>query len=343
MEEKLRVYIGTFSDRFFSALIDPESLDVEELRPIRDPAGRSASLALSENRRFLYAANEYMNGDGGMAAFRLSEDGGAVFLNAIPSHTQGPAENAVMTAYGREYVIGSGFFDGDIMVCPIAENGSLLPMSDNFVLREGAHAHGVKVCPGTNFVILPDTLHGEIYTYEMSPEGKLIKRFAFRKEGVEAPRHMEFSPDGRQLYVLTEKTSTLEVLRIDRETGELTHTLQISNLPGDFKGESSSAAIHRSPDGRFVYLSNRGYDSITVYRVDDDGTVQKVGCQPASIRCPREFMISPDGSLMLVGNQTDESVSIFRMNRETGMPEFAKKFPIPEGPVSFVSIPQAGK
>ena len=339
MKEKLHIYIGTFSDHFFSLFLDPETLEVEDLHAIYDPAGRSATLALSADGKYLYAANEYMNGDGGMAAFRLVEGGDPVFLNAVYSNSQGPAENATMTAHGKEFVIGTGFFDGDVMVCPIAEDGSLLPMSDNFVLKEGAHAHGVKICPGTNFAILPDTQHGEIYTYEMSPEGKLIKRATFLKEGVEAPRHMEFSPDGRQLYVLTERTSTLEVFWINRETGELTHTQQISNLPEDFKGDSSSAAIHRSPDGKFVYLSNRGYDSITVYKVADDGTVTKVGYQPETISCPREFMITPDGSLMLVGNQTGGSVSIFRMNRETGMPEFAKKFPISEGPVSFVVAP----
>ena len=340
MKNKLHVYIGTFSEKFFSVFIDTETLEVEDLHPISDPAGKSATLALSADGKYLYTANEYMNGDGGMAAFRLVEGGDPVFLNAIPSNTQGPAENATLIAYGREYVIGSGFFDGDIMVCPIAEDGSLLPMSDNFVLQEGAHAHGVKVCPGTNFVILPDTMHGVVYTYEMNPEGKLIKRFAFREEGLEAPRHMEFSKDGKQLYLLTERTSTLEVFDINRETGELTHTAHFSNLPDDFTGESSSAAIHRSPDGRFVYLSNRGYDSITVYRIEDDGKVSKVGYQPETISCPREFMITPDGSLMLVGNQTGESVSIFRINRETGMPEFAKSFPMSEGPVSFVSVPQ---
>lgn len=338
MKEKLHIYIGTFSDRFFSVYIDPETLEAEDLHPIFDPAGRSAFLALSADGKTLYTANEFMNGDGGMAAFRLVEGGDPVFLNAVPSNTQGPAENTTMTAHGREYVLGSGFFDGDVMVCPIAEDGSLLPMSDHIVLQEGAHAHGVKVCPGTNFVILPDTMHGVIYTYEMTPAGKLAKRFAFRKEGLEAPRHMDFSKDGSQLYLLTERTSTLEVFDMNRETGELTHTAHFSNLPDDFAGGSSSAAIHRSPDGRFVYLSNRGYDSIVVYRIEDDGRVSRVGWQSETIRCPREFMISPDRSLMLVGNQTGGSVSIFRINRETGMPEYAANFAMPEGPVSFMAV-----
>lgn len=338
MNKKLHIYIGTFTDHFFSAYIDLETLEVEDLHPIYDPAGRSATLALSADEKYLYTANEYMDGDGGMAAFRLVEGEDPIFLNSIPSNTQGPAENVTMIAYGQEYVLGSGYFDGDIMVCPVAEDGRLMPMSDNFVLQENARAHGVKVCPGTNFVILPDTLNAVVYTYEMSPEGKLLKRFAFQKEGLRAPRHMEFSKDGKQLFLLTERTSTLEVFDINRETGELTHTAHFSNLPDDFTGESKSSAIHRSPDGKFLYLSNRGHNSIAVYQIEDDGTVSKVGHQGESINWPREFMITPDGSLMLVGNQKGGSVSIFRMNRKTGMPEYARSFPMPEAPVSFIAI-----
>ena len=338
MKKRMHIYIGTFSDDFFSVYIDCETLEAEDLHPIHDPAGRSAMLALSADGKTLYTANEYMNGEGGMAAFRLTEGGDPVFLNSVSSHTQGPADNTTMSAYGREYVLGSGFFEGDVMVCPVADDGSLLPMSDHFILREGAHAHGVRACPGTNLVILPDTMHGMIDTWEMTPEGRLSRKAVFQKEGMAAPRHVEFSKNGKQLFILTERTSTLEVFDINRETGELTHTAHFSNLPDDFHGESSSAAIHRSPDGRFLYLSNRGHDSITVYRTREDGGVTRMGWQTTAICWPREFLIAPDGSFMLVGNQNSSSVSAFRINRETGMPEYVNSFSMPEAPVSFIHV-----
>ena len=341
MKEKLQVFIGTFSNTFFSMTIDPDTLEIENLHPVYDPGGRSAFLALSSDSKYLYTANEYMDGAGGIAAFRLVEGGDPQFLNAVASNTQGPAHISILNAYGREYVLGSGFFEGDVMVCPIAEDGSLLPMSDNLTLSKDAHAHGIRPIPGTNFVITTDTAHGLIYTFEMTPEGKLIERHRFSEPGLEAPRHMTYSKDGKRIFVLTERTSTLEVYDINRETGELTHTAHFSNLPDDFTGDSSSAAIHRSPDGRFVYLSNRGHDSITVYSIED-GKVSKVGCVGDSISCPREFLIDPEGNFMLVGNQDKESVSIFRMNKETGMPEYTgKTFRLTEGPASFISVPKA--
>lgn len=341
MKKKLHVYMGTFTDHFYSAYIDVDTLEVEDLHAIYNPGGRSATLALSANGKYLYTANEFMDGDGGMAAFRLVEGGDPVFLNAIASNTQGPAENTTMVAYGKEYVLGTGYFDGDVMVCPIAEDGSLLPMCDNFILDKAAKAHGVQVCPGTNFLMLPDTENNVLYTFEMSPEGKLIKRFAYKEEGLEAPRHTVFSEDGKRLYLLTERTSTFEVFDVNKETGELTHTAHFSNLPDDFTGASRSAAIHCSPDGKFVYLSNRGHNSITVYRIEDDGKVSKVGYQGETIKWPREFMITPDGSVMIVGNQEASSISFFRINRETGMPVYAKTLQMPVPPVSFIVAPEA--
>ena len=340
-KEKLQVYVGTFSNIFYSMQIDPETLEVENLHSIRNPFGRSAFFALSSDSKYLYVANEHMNGSGGIAAFKLVEGKDPQFLNAIPSKTQGPAHISLLNAYGKDFVFGSGFFEGDIMVCPVAPDGSLMPMSDNLFLEKGAHAHGIRPIPGTKFVVATDTQHGLLYTYELTSEGKLVQRHCFKKPGVEAPRHMTFSKDGRQLFLLTERTSTFEVFDINRETGELTHVAHFSNLPDGFTGDSSSAAIHRSPDGRFVYLSNRGHDSITAYRVEG-GKATKVGCVKDTISCPREFMIDPTGKFMLVGNQQTSTISIFRLNKDTGMPEFTgKTIRLKDGPICFISLPKS--
>ena len=349
MKEKLRIYLGTFSTNFFSLKFDPESLEIEDLHAIHDPGGRSAYLALDEEKKYLYVANEWMNGDGGLAAFKLVEGGDPVFLNAIYSNGQGPAQVSTMKAYGKTFVLGAGVFEGDVMVCPTAEDGSLLPMSDYFKIvdvdkvAERGKAHGINAIPGTNFVLVPDTLNGQIYTFELTPEGKLEKRFVFDDPAVRCPRHMTFSNDGTKLYFLTERANSLEAFNINRETGELTHFFHGSTLPEDFTGSSMASAIHLSPDGRFVYLSNRGYNSIAVFRVDSD-PIERVGLVCDEIESPREFMITPDGEFMFVGNQANTKTIIFRINHETGMPEYTgKSFPLPfePGPVSFISIPRA--
>ena len=348
MKEKLKIYIGTFATHFFSLEFDPETLEIENPRSIDDPGGKSAYLALDEEKKYLYTANEWMNGDGGIAAFRLTKDGDPVFLNAIYSNGQGPAQVSTMKAYGRTFVLGAGVFEGDVMVCPTAEDGSLLPMSDYFKIidvektAERGKAHGIDAIPGTNFVVVPDTLNGQIYTFELTPEGKLEKRFVFDDPVVRCPRHMTFSKDGTKLYFLTERANSLEAFNIDRKTGELTHFFHGSTLPDDFTGSSMASAIHISPDGRFVYLSNRGYNSIAVFRVDGE-QIERVGFVCDEIESPREFMITPDGEFLFAGNQGNTKTAIFRIDRETGMPEYTGKSftpPTADGPVSFISVPK---
>ena len=346
MKEKLQVYIGTFSTNMFSFLFDPETLEIEDLHAINDPGGRSAYLALDKEEKYLYVANEWMDGDGGIAAFRLVEGGDPVFLNAVYSYGQGPAQVSTMKAYGKTFVLGAGVFEGDVMVCPTAEDGSLLPFSHYFKIvdvekkAEKGKAHGIEAIPGTNFAIVPDTLNGQIYTFELTPEGKLEKRFVFDDPGVRCPRHMTFSKDGTKLYFVTERANSLEVFDINRETGELTHVSHTPTLPDDFTGDSMASGIHRSPDGRFVYVSNRGFNSIAAFRVEGD-KVERTGFACEDIEWPREFLITPDGEFLFVGNQEKATVAIFRIDHETGVPEYVKSFALPfgPGPASLISVP----
>lgn len=333
------VYVGTFADHFFSMKINSDTLAVKDLHAIDNPGGRSAFFALSSDTQHLYTANEFQAGDGGMAAFSLKEGADPRFLNAEESQSQGPAHISMMNAFGREYLLGSGYFDGDITVCPIAANGSLLPASDRIRLAKGAHAHGIRQIPGTCFVLATDTQHGVIHTFEMTPQGKLISRHSFSKPGLKAPRHMTFSKNGDTVFVLTEETSTMEVFSVDRTTGRLFHTNHFSNLPDGCSVTSRSSAIHMSPDRKYVYCANRGHDSITVYRTEESGRVTKVGYADEAIQWPREFIIDPDGKYMLVGNQTEASISVFRMNPENGMPEYTgKRIQLSEGPTCFACL-----
>lgn len=339
MKTEWTVFTGTFTDSFFSMQFNTETLQESGLHTLYNPGGRSAFFARSSDSKFLFVANEFQAGAGGAAAFSLENGADPLFLNSQESESQGPAHISVMNVFGRDYLLGSGYFDGDIVVLPVSRQGTLMPASDRFRLQQGAHAHGIRQIPRTRFVLATDTEHNVIHTYEMTPEGKLVSRHSFSEPGFEAPRHMTFSLDGRYVYVVTERTSTMDVFSIDRENGALCHTDHFSNLPDGCRVESSSSAIHRSPDGKYVYCSNRGHDSITVYRTEEDGRVTKVGYAEESIKWPREFIIDPQGTCMLVGNQLDNSISVFRMNRESGIPEYTgKKIQLSEGPTCFAFV-----
>ena len=364
MKEKLQVYVGTFSTNFFSLKFDLDTLEAEDLHAIHDPGGRSAYFAYDEDEKYLYIGNEWERGDGGIAAFRLT-DGDPVFLNAIPSNSQGPAHISTVKAYGKTFVLGAGYFEGDVMVCPTAEDGSLLPMTEYLKLVDISHvadagrAHGIKAVPGTNFVIVTDTINGQIFTFELTEEGKLESRFIFDDPALRFPRHMTFSKDGAKMYLLTERGNSLEAFDINRETGELTHFYSCSTLPDEFRADPENmkekyrtpdgrylppmaSAIHRSPDGKFVYVTNRGHESVTTFRVDGE-KIEKVGYTTDAVCWPREFMITPDGDYMLLGNQIPFTVSVYKINHETGIPEYTgKQFSLPfgPGPVSFISVPK---
>ena len=335
------LYIGTFTKEFYYMTFDSAAMEAGEVHTVINPGGKSAFFALSEDNQYLYIADEHMGEAGGVTAYRLRKDSDPLFLNSLKTGTQGPAHVSRIRFDGRDYLLGSGYFDGEVMVFPITEDGSLLPAVEDIRLAPGAHAHGIRPIPGTPFVLATDTEHGLLYTYEMIENGRLVERSCYSDPAFQAPRHMTFSLDGKQVFVLTERTSTLEVFDIDRATGKVTHTAQFSNLPADYDNPAShSAAIHHSPDGRFVYCSNRGHDSIAAYRVEN-GQVFRVGWAKDSIVWPREFIITPEGNCMLVGNQEDSSVSIFALDPETGLPVYTgKQIKLPQGPICFAFVPR---
>ena len=129
-----KIYVGTFAEQFFSMRFDPDTLEASDLRTIPNPFHRSAFFALSSDGKTMYTANEFQKGPGGIAAFRLNGEDDPTFLNARESNSQGPAHISLLRAYDRDFVLGSGFFEGDVIVCPTAEDGSLMPISEKITL-----------------------------------------------------------------------------------------------------------------------------------------------------------------------------------------------------------------
>lgn len=339
MKKKWTVYTGTFADCFYTMQFDNNLLEISELKSVFNPADKSAFFAVSENGRRMYVANEFREGKGGVAVFDVSDKENPIFLNEQSSGGQGPAHISLTNLYGKDYLLGSGYFDGDITIYPIDQQGMILPLSERICLQKGSNAHAIMSIPESNYILVTNTGHGEVYTYKLLPDGKLEHQHTFKENGFDAPRHMIFSDDGCYVYILTEKTNTLDVFEIDRETGKLCHLQQTSTLPDDFQEKSEASAIHMSPDKKYIYCSNRGHDSIVVYYVRKDHLVDKIGYVEEGIAWPREFAIDPEGKSMIVGNQLEKSLSIYRMNEKNGMPEYTgNKIKLEEGPICFAFL-----
>jgi len=133
------------------------------------------------------------------------------------------------------------------------------------------------------------------------------------------PRHFAFGPKGKYAYVINELDCTVTAFAYESASGALTEIQTITTLPNGFDGSNSCAEVRVHPSGKFLYGSNRGHDSIVVYRVDPaKGTLTFVEHETADIRTPRNFNIDPTGKFCLVANQGGDSVVVFRINQKTG-------------------------
>ena len=177
--------------------------------------------------------------------------------------------------------------------------------------------------PSGRYVLVTDLGTDQIYVYQLdTAAGKLVPNAAGTptvkgKPGA-GPRHFAFAPDGRTLYVINELDSTLSVYRYDGERGALDPVQTVTTLPEGFSGENWCAHVVVSPDGRFVYGSNRGHDSIAIWAIGEGGRATLVGHESTRGKTPRGFALDPSGEWLLVANQDSDMIVTFRRERESG-------------------------
>ena len=134
------------------------------------------------------------------------------------------------------------------------------------------------------------------------------------------PRHLAFHPSGKNVFVVNELNSTVTTFARDPEKGSLKELLTLSTLPANFAGTNSSADIHVSPSGRFLYCSNRGHDSIAIFAIDErHGALTAIGHQSTLGSWPRNFAVDPSGRFLLVANQKSDTVVVFRIDQRNGL------------------------
>jgi 6-phosphogluconolactonase len=188
--------------------------------------------------------------------------------------------------------------------------------------QKEAHAHSMNVSPDDRFAFIADLGIDRIMIYRLDIEkGTIVANnppFAKLKPGA-GPRHFAFGPSGKFAYVINELDCTVTAFAYELASGALTQIQTITTLPKQFDGSNTCAEVRVHPSGKFLYGSNRGHDSIAVYRVDlAKGTLTFVEHETADIKTPRNFNIDPTGKFCLVANQGSDSVVVFRIDPETG-------------------------
>jgi 6-phosphogluconolactonase len=197
--------------------------------------------------------------------------------------------------------------------------------------------------PGNHYVYVP--CKGGPYVAQLAFDATTGKLTPSDPERVPAqpgsgPRHIAFHPNGRVAYVINEQALTITSYAVDPASGRLTPQQTVPTVPPGVVGgkENSTAEIHVHPSGHFLYASNRGYDSIAIYKLDGAGGLTLVGQERRTIRKPRDFDLDPSGALLLVANQSGDDISVFRVDPTTGtLTPTGPPTPAGKGP-SFVGV-----
>ena len=360
------VYIGTYTHPMpfvqgKAAGIEVCRLDYASgaLNPARSVTSvtNPSYLTIDPRHRCLYCVEEYavdVKEIGEVSAFRIDAATGTLtHLNRQPSHGAEPAHIS-MDRDGR-WVLVANYRSGSIAVLPVRADGSLGPATDvvqhagqsvHPVRQRGPHAHWIHTDPANRFVLVSDLGLDAILTYRLDQEQGKLEPIAISR--VEAPsgsgpRHLVFRPDGRFVYLVNELDSSIVAYAYDAAEGHLTQIQHLSTLPSGYPaGTSAIAAVRVAPDGRFVYASNRGHDSIAVFASDPStGKLEYLGCEPSGGLTPRDFNIDPTGSFLLAANQDSNTIVTFHIEKQSGKLVATDKVTTVQTPVCIEFCPVA--
>ena len=306
-------------------------------------------LAVNKAGTALYAVDEPEKGSGSLGSYRLVRDEEGHILALEPTgNAEAPSLGIchVVLSPDEKFLLVASYFDATVQVWALKEDGSLGEMTDcliregqgpNPLRQEKAHAHSVTFAPDGSFLYVCDLGTDSLAAYRLTEEGKLeyLPERSVQVPGGYGPRHMTFSPDGKTAYVAAEVVDHLLVYAFDGKT----LTLKQDLLSTEWQVPSNtSAAVRVTRDGRHVYISNRGEDTVTVYDVQPDGELIECQRVEAQGRTPREFTLSVDEKLAFTGNQDSDTIGVFHRDPSTGLLEAAGAVDTVGQPVCIVAI-----
>ena len=295
---------------------------------------------LHPNGRVLYSVSD-PNGDADVAAFSLDRSSGELeLINKQP--TQGEYPCYVRVDPSGRMVVAASYSGGSVISYPLETDGAL-GKAGSFVQHVGSsvdesrqmepHAHCFQISGDGRFAFAADLGTDKVVIYALDPDsGGLTpgeQRFARVRPGG-GPRHFTFSPDNRHGYVINEMGNTITTFVYDSERGLLLERDTVPTLPADFDGTSATADLALTPDGRFLYGTNRGHESIAMFTVDaDHGGLSPNGIEPSRGEMPQNLTITPDGKLLFVANTNGNRVVAFHIDEKSGKLDFSCEIEMP--------------
>ena len=347
-QSNTRLLVGTYtsgkSEGIYVFDFDPKTGDHKLLSTVK--ASNPSYLAVAPNQKMVYAVTEdaevtTSGTGGGVSAFSFDKTTGKLTpVNEQFSGGKHPCYVAVDKS--GKWVFAGNYSSGNVGVFKVKADGSLDTVKQvvqhsgsgpNKDRQEAPHVHSTVLSPDNNYLLVPDLGIDKIMIYRFDQsKGSLtpaIQKFAASTPG-SGPRHFDFHPNAKYAYLMEEMTGTVVVYKY--QNGSLQKIQRLNALPKDFAGEIGSADIHVSPNGKFLYCSNRGSsNSISVFKINPGtGMITLVGHQSTLGKTPRNFNFDPSGNFLLVANQNSDDIIVFNIDKKTGMlQDSGKKISVP--------------
>jgi 6-phosphogluconolactonase len=298
---------------------------------------------LSPDRKFLYAV-----GNDQVSAFSVGEQGKIQWLNSQSSEGRGPS--FVSTDQTGKFVFVANYGGGTISMYAVKDDGSLQPATQS-ITYEGSsvnpdrqkepHPHMILTSPNNKYVFVPDLGTDKVMAYALDEAaGKITAAptpFVQMKPG-SGPRHFEIHPDQKTMFVLNELVGTVTSVSLEGDYGLKKVNQTYNLLPEGFSGQNSSADIHITPDGKFLYGTNRGPNSLAMFKVLKGGKLEFIGHESTRGETPRNFTIDPTGKYLLLANQRSDNLIVFRIDPASGKLAFLHEYQNVPGPMCIKFI-----
>lgn len=350
-QHKFLLFVGTYTDKeskgIYAYQFDAESSELAPLGVVAETTNPSF-LVIDPTNRFLYAVNEIQKyqgaSSGAVSAYSIDLRTSKLrLLNQVASHGADPCYIAFDKT--GKYVLVANYTGGNVAVLPIGPDGRLEEptavlqdtgaLGPNKERQNAPHSHWIEASAHNRFVYVSDLGLDSVLIYRFdATKGTLSKSetmsankssptdansfFSATLAPGTGPRHVAFSGNGDFMYVLGELDSTV-TLFANNEKGKFRSLQRISALPVGFSGHNNAAEIAIHPNGKYLYTSNRGHDSIALFSIDrKTGTLTLVDHVPTQGKTPRSFAIDPTGKFLVVANQDTNNIVVFRIDRNSG-------------------------
>ncbi len=326
------IYIGTYTKKeghvngqaegIYTVYQHPETGVLKMGKTVAEVTNPSFVKTSGDNK-YLYAVSELGPGDGPAGliySFKIKNDHSLEATGSISTESFAPCY--ITEDQRGNFMFVANYVGGVVMMYEKNADGSLKKLQKITLENpESSNPHSVNISSNNKFVYITDLGNDRVWIFDLNEENKSLqpnKTPFVQLEKGSGPRHFAFSKTNDFAYTINELNSSISAFKI-QENGELTHLMNISSLPDDFSQKNSAADIHIHPSGNFLYVSNRGHNSIGSFQIDQNtGRIENIGFTTTRGATPRNFAISPDGAFLYVANQDSNDLVSFKIDPQSG-------------------------